>query len=302
MPEPISPRLPPSTPVRRRRRRGVPTALLGGAVLLLSGTLSGCLLPLAVGGVAAGGYAAGQERGLDGTASDGAIRLRINDLWTRADINLLADVDLTIFEGRVLLTGAVPTPTLRDQAVKAAWQAEGVKEVIDEIRIAQKSTFSEAATDNWIQTRLRSQLVLDTGIRSMNYTLETDRGSVYVLGIARSQGEADLVLNYARNTPDVRRVVNYIRIRTGAPGNPQAADPPPAPAGSMPAMTGSPGGMPATTGSAGSMPATTGNASMPPPSAGYATPSGPSGPDGTPSQQVATPTPRQAPIQVVPLK
>ncbi|HWK44219.1 MAG TPA: BON domain-containing protein [Stellaceae bacterium] len=262
MPDPISPpRVPPSPmPVHR-------WTVLGCMIV----ALSGCL-PLAIGGgVAAGGYAAGQERGLSGTASDSAIRLRINDLWTQANLDILATVDLTIFEGRVLLTGAVPNPDLRAQAVKLTWQADGVKEVIDEIQVAQKSTFSEAANDNWIQTRLRSQLVLDTDIRSLNYTLETVKGTVYVLGVARSQKEADAVLNYARNTPNVRRVVNYIRIRSGEPGGPPASDP-------QPVVT------PAQNSPAQNSPAA---AAVPPPSTGYATPGGPSG---------------QAPIQVVPLK
>jgi BON domain len=59
--------------------------------------------------------------------------------------------------------------------------------------------------------------------------VKTEDGVVYIIGSARSQDELDRVTNYARNIPNVRRVVSYVRIRTGAPPVAQtgAAPPPP---------------------------------------------------------------------------
>jgi osmotically-inducible protein OsmY len=259
--------------------------------------VSGCI-PVVLGGAAAGGYAAGQERGVNGTARDAAIKLKINDQWAQHNMDILSKIDLNVFEGRVLLTGAVPNPEIRLQAVQLAWQVDGVKEVIDEIQIAQESTFTDTARDNWIQTRLRSELVFDGQVRSLNYSLETVNSVVYVLGVARTQAEADIVLNYARNTPSVRRVVNYIRIREGEPGGPRASD---SQTVTTPAQ--SPGAQSPGAQSPGAQNQGTQTPDVPRPSAGYATPAGPSGRPGDAISQDAQPTaPRSSSIETAPIE
>ena len=177
--------------------------------------LGGCFVA-AVGAAAGGaGYTAGNERGFGGTATDTGIKASINAIWANDNGQITSYVDLNIFEGRVLLTGAVPDPKIRDQAVAGAWKASGVKEVINEIQVAQGASFSTAASDNWILARLNSDMVFDSAVRTPNYSLQCVDGTVYILGVARTQNELDHVLNYARNIPNVRQVKNYIRIRSG---------------------------------------------------------------------------------------
>ena len=63
------------------------------------------------------------------------------------------------------------------------------------------------AKDAWITARVRSELVLDRDIRSSNYTIDTENGSVYLIGSARSQGELYQTMRVARYVPRVKRVV-----------------------------------------------------------------------------------------------
>ncbi|HEV2673700.1 MAG TPA: BON domain-containing protein [Aliidongia sp.] len=177
--------------------------------------LGGCFIAAVGAAAGAGGYTMGNERGIGGTASDTGIKTEINAIWAKDNGQIPSYVDLNIFEGRVLLTGGVPDPKIRDQAVAGAWKASGVKEVINEIQVAQGASFSTAASDNWILARLNSDMVFDGAVRTPNYSLQCVDGTVYILGIARTQNELDHVLNYARNIPNVRQVKNYIRIRSG---------------------------------------------------------------------------------------
>ncbi|GGF33002.1 hypothetical protein GCM10011611_44010 [Aliidongia dinghuensis] len=177
--------------------------------------LGGCLVAAvgAAGGTA--GYTMGNERGVGGTFSDTSIKTQINAQWAKDNGQIASYVDLNIFEGRVLLTGQVPDPKIRDQAVAGAWKADGVKEVINEIQVAQGASFGTAAGDNWILARLNSDMLFDSQVRTPNYSLQCVDGTVYILGVARTQTELDHVLNYARNIPNVKQVKNYIRIRSG---------------------------------------------------------------------------------------
>ena len=65
-----------------------------------------------------------------------------------------------------------------------------------------------------------------SNVRSVNYTIETSNGSVYLIGSARSQAELDHATDLARNVGGVKRVVSYVEIRPGAPPGSQLAGQP----------------------------------------------------------------------------
>ena len=48
---------------------------------------------------------------------------------------------------------------------------------------------------------------------SLNYTIETINGSVYIMGIAQSRDELDLVVNHARTISHVRNVVSHVVLK-----------------------------------------------------------------------------------------
>ena len=171
---------------------------------------SGCA-PLLVGGAATAGVVAVQERGFKGAVSDAAIQAQINDLWFRHDVEMYRRLDMTVDQGRVLLTGRATTPEMRLDAVRIAWQADGVSEVINEIEVDDQSGIQDSARDTWIGAQLRSRLMLDRDVSSINYTIDVVNGIVYLIGTAKSQAELDRVTGHARSLPNVKRVVSYVR-------------------------------------------------------------------------------------------
>jgi osmotically-inducible protein OsmY len=196
--------------------------------LVLSLALSGCVGVAVVGGLGAaagGGYAASQERGIPGAADDFAIKTAVEQGLMKAELQLRGNsIATTVYDGRVLLTGRVASPELKGAAEQIASRTNGVRALYDEIEVAPAQGVWDAASDDWITTSVRSQLVFDPGVRSVNYTIDTANGSVYLIGSARSQGELDRATQIARYVPGVRRVVSYVEIRAGSP---VAAMPPP---------------------------------------------------------------------------
>jgi osmotically-inducible protein OsmY len=184
--------------------------------LLAAGTglTLGACAPVVIGAGVTAGVAATQERGLKGAAADTGIRLAIDHLWLQESTSLFSKIGLQVQEGRVLLTGRVPEPEARVTAVRLAWQADGVAEVINEIEVGDTSSLMDAARDEWIGAQLRARMVGDAAIASINYSIETVNGSVYLIGIAQNQAEVDRVVAYAKNIAYVRRVLNYMRIKT----------------------------------------------------------------------------------------
>jgi len=92
-------------------RLGVILGILGivGLPLTLGGC-AGALLVGALAGATGGGYAAAQERGVDGAVSDLQIETNLESAFAAADPGLNKGITTTVYQGRVLLAGAVATP------------------------------------------------------------------------------------------------------------------------------------------------------------------------------------------------
>jgi osmotically-inducible protein OsmY len=192
-----------------------PFALRPAALLLaaaLSFALDGCT-PVVVGAGAVAGVAAAQERGFQGAIRDTETRIEINNLWLKESASLYGKINLQIQEGRVLLTGNAPDPETRLSAVRLAWQATGVAEVINEIEVRDTSSLMDAARDEWISAELKGRLLVDRAIVSINYSIETVNQTVYLIGVAQSQAELDRAIAHAKDIPYVRRVVDYVRLK-----------------------------------------------------------------------------------------
>jgi len=169
-----------------------------------------------VGAAASVGVAAYDERGVAGVAQDTKIATLIRAAYFDTEIELLQDVGLEVYEGRVLVTGIVPTEEMRADAVRLAWQVADVKDVINELIVNQNTTLTDAARDTWITTKLKASLTGDETIFSINYGIETVNGIVYLIGIAQDQGELNRVIAHAREVERVRRVVSHVRVKAPA--------------------------------------------------------------------------------------
>ena len=189
-------------------------AALAGAALLISGcTPVGTLL----GAGASVGIAAAQERTVGNAIDDALIQTQVAERWFRHNEPMFQALDLTVVEGRVLITGALQDPDLRVDAVRLAWQVEGVHEVINEIQLTDESEGIRGfARDVRIANELRAKLTFDREVSAVNYSVDTVGGVIYLMGVAQNQAELQRVVGHARNIESVRRVVSYVRLRDEA--------------------------------------------------------------------------------------
>ena len=183
------------------------------ALLATAPALSGCV-GMVIGAGATAGVAASEERGLEGAAQDARIRVEINEAWFRHNVDMYSKVTLAISEGRVLLTGTVPTEQVREDAVRLTWQVAGVREVYNELLVSESSGVIDGARDLRIQQEIKSRMLFDKQISNINYTVDVTDGTVYLLGIAQSDTELNRVIGHAREVSAVRNVITYVRLKT----------------------------------------------------------------------------------------
>lgn len=219
--------LPDLCPTHALRLAGLAVA---GALTLAACTPAG----VAIGAGATAGVATAEERGLRGAGKDTVIRVEINEAWLNSDFDTFNRLNLQIYEGRVLISGRVPDQANADEAIRLAWQADGVREVINEIQISDAGALDDFANDALINARLDSELLFDSEISSINYSTRSVAGTVYLLGVAQDRAELDRVFRVARNIPNVKRVVSHVIMRddprrvarpTGSAGDAPADEP-----------------------------------------------------------------------------
>ena len=131
-------------------KRSVVTAVLGLAFASIAAGLSGCAGAV-IGAGATVGSAAYSERGVDGAARDLKVATAIHSAYLEKGDMLPIKIGVEVYDGRVLLTGVASSEPMRADAVRLAWAASGVKEVLNEIQLAGGGAM-ETARDSWITT------------------------------------------------------------------------------------------------------------------------------------------------------
>ena len=207
-----------------RQFREFRRAAAAGLYIVMA-VLGGCSKEGAAVGAGATVITASQkEKGFGHEVSDTQISLEINYLWLEESTELFREIGLEVEEGRVLLTGTVDQPEDRITAVRLAWQAEGVQEVINEIEIDETDSFSDFARDGWITAQLKTKILFDLEINAINYSMDTVNQTVYLMGVAADRSELERVIGHAKNIDYVRRVVSYVRLKDDAARAPAATD------------------------------------------------------------------------------
>lgn len=181
------------------------------AVFALCGmALSSCGASLAIGTGAVVARSVVQERTTMDALKDTEIQVSLNNRFLNHSGSLFADVATDVTEGRVVLTGSVPTREDKVEATRLAWETPGVKTVTDELVVAEDSGTVAYLEDAWISNRVRVALLTDGGIRSVNFSVETVDKVVHLTGIARSTVELEQAIEHARTIPGVVQVVNHV--------------------------------------------------------------------------------------------
>lgn len=192
------------------------TTTLITVLLLVTQTITGCTA--AIIGTATvttiAGVANRQERSIGIIVDDTIIKAKIKNKFRKADFkNLFLVVSVKSVDRSVVLTGVVDDPKLRVDAVRLAWSVKGVKTVSDEIQISSKHQNDSYFKDAAITVSIKSKLILNKYIKSLNYNIQTVNGIVYVIGIAKNQDELDLVLDIVSRASGVKKVINYVEVR-----------------------------------------------------------------------------------------
>jgi osmotically-inducible protein OsmY len=167
--------------------------------------LSGCV-PLVI-GAAVGGTAlvATDRRSVGAQADDEAIELK----YAQSRSNRFGDavhVNVTSYNGVVLLTGEVPDAATKAALAELARTTDRVRRVHDETAVRAPTPMSERTNDTYITSKVKARFVEQNKFSATHVKVVTERGIVYLMGLVRPE-EADAAAQIAASTSGVARVV-----------------------------------------------------------------------------------------------
>ena len=175
-------------------------------LLLFIVLLQGCATAVVTG--AATGASVAVDRRTTGTIIDdqsiefkAASAIRNNkELYDQSHINV------TSYNGLVLLTGETPTEAFKQQAESLVRNIPKVRRIFNELIIAAPSALPSRSSDTWITSKIKAKLTAEKGVNPLNVKVVTEHGVVYLMGII-SHAEADLAVNVVKRSAGVQRVV-----------------------------------------------------------------------------------------------
>ena len=138
---------------------------------------------------------------------DSSIELQMKTYLTRnREVRNHANIDPTSWNGILLLTGEITNAPLKQQILTKANNISGIRQVVDETRIAEKTSFFSRSNDTWITTKTKSKLAIKMGLTANRIKVKTEFGHVYLMGIV-TQDEAKKATAITRTVRRVERVV-----------------------------------------------------------------------------------------------
>ncbi len=210
---------------------------LGSMVFLAFYALYGCAV-LAVPIVTEVATRAYEERTAEQQITDGKIHTRFLNFFLNKGGDPVA-LNTDVWQRRVMLTGTMTDPRLRDYMVRRVREDGRVRAFYDHVRIVPKEVeepkgekeespedqadrkkreekeMAQKASNTWINTKIKTQLIAAGGVKSVNYRWQSVLNQVYVIGLARTPLEKDRVIRIIRETRGVRGFKEYIEVLRG---------------------------------------------------------------------------------------
>ncbi|GAA0368889.1 BON domain-containing protein [Bowmanella denitrificans] len=146
------------------------------------------------------------------------------DAWIdgKAETTLLLNTNLNSFDintdvkdGVVVLTGKVDSEVDKSLASELIESLDGVNKVDNRLEVMSKDKPSEMAqtlTDSKVVAVVKTRLLIESEVTGTDINVDAKQGVVTLEGTVASDAERDLAITIAKNTSDVKKVVDKLEV------------------------------------------------------------------------------------------
>ncbi len=144
--------------------------------------------------------------------SDTWIRMKVQTALVFHSNVSASKTEVTVKNGVVTLKGEASSSAKKELTTQYAKNVEGVKSVINNMKLAKPETMGEKMDDASITAQVKMTLLLHASTSAIRTNVTTKDGVVMVSGKAQNAAEVDLVTKLVEDVDGVISVVNTMSI------------------------------------------------------------------------------------------
>ena len=178
---------------------------IAAAIFACALGLSSCI-PLAITGVAATAQVATDRRSTGAQLDDELIEdktaVQVLERFKGNDVH----VNVTSYNGNVLLTGEVPFESVKTEIGDIAGRMPKARSVQNDLLVGAATGLGSRSNDTLTTSKVKARFVETNQFQINHVKVVTERGIVYLLGVVRP-AEGNAAAEIARTTSGVQRLV-----------------------------------------------------------------------------------------------
>lgn len=176
--------------------------------------LSASLLILAGCNKAPDGAAPNASTTIGVEIDDSVITTKVKAAMMSDDIIKGADVKIETRKGEVLLSGFADNQAQIDHSAAVATAVEGVKKVDNKLVLKEgKQTVGNKIDDSVITAGIKTAMLQDAQMKSMDVAVVTRKGEVQLSGFVDSELQATHAIEVAKSVSGVQSVINNLKVK-----------------------------------------------------------------------------------------
>lgn len=131
---------------------------------------------------------------------------KINVYGLEENLQQNSRISIDSFNSEVLLTGEVPTQTIKSQIEQVLRSMPDVRQVSNELKVSVARGYSSTVQDGYITSKLLAKIAASDGVKSSQIKAVTNNGAVYIMGRMTPTQQSNLI-DIANDTAGVTELV-----------------------------------------------------------------------------------------------
>ncbi len=173
--------------------------------------MTGCAATVIGAGVGAATATGADARGGGGVLGDQSLEHKVNSVLDAQVPS--GSFTVASYDSDILLAGQVPSQKEYNKANLAVENTEGVKKVLNHLKIGKKESIGDISKDAYITSAAKTRLIAQKEVNTNNIKVVTCAGVVYLLGKdAGDKIQINGAINGIREISGVKDVVNLIKF------------------------------------------------------------------------------------------
>jgi hyperosmotically inducible protein len=124
-----------------------------------------------------------------------------------------ASINVETYRGVVQLSGFVASESEKEKAAKVAGEVKGVKDVINSVSVASKTSLGTKLDDSVLTGKVKAALMDAADVKSMQINVETHGGVTQLAGFVTSEKMKEKAGKIAGDVNGVKSVENVLVVK-----------------------------------------------------------------------------------------